>query len=351
MKRIAFVCDTPYQLFTMLAIVLSEEKLKDYLIDLYIDTKRSNKSSMEVYFQNILEQKIFSNVYEVNSLSSSYKVLNKIEWLFPKLSLRIGSRGYIHYNEYECIFVSGPFMLQRNIINYFKPKKICFFEDGTGSYTGRIGVNLLNKYGKILQKITKRGPEHIYPCYSYLFCPDLYEGEYKQIIKKISFPNDKFFIFNRVFGDVSNQKIYERKKAIYLSQPVTDNDIDDDKNIIKHINKYSKLVIAKPHPQDIKKDFLDMDVDSHRGMWEMMCYESVSENTILIGKYSTAQITPKLVFGKEPVIIFTYYLYKEKNVNIENAISSIEKIYINEDRIYIPKTYGELEQILELLLC
>lgn len=350
MKRIAFVCDTPYQLFTALAIRLGIENYNNIIIDLYIDIKRCKKSSINSYYQNLKKLEIFDNVYEINSLSSYCKKLNKIEWIFPRLSLKIGSKWHLKYYKYDCMYVSGPFMLQRNLINYLKPDKVCFFEDGTGSYVGRIGVDLLNKYGRLLQKITKRGPMYIYPVESYLFCPDLYEGEYEHILKKIKFPEDKYDIYNSVFGQFDNYIKYKNKRVVFLSQPVSDEEIMVDQCIIKKISDYKENIIARPHPQDIQKNFNNIDIDRNSMMWEMMCYKIISEDKILLGKYSTAQITPKLLYNKEPFIIFTYYLYEKKNEKIENAINSIRNIYTKKERVFTPKSFEELEKVLKNLL-
>ena len=53
MNKIAFVCDTPYQLFVMLSLILSEESIWYCKKDLYIDIRRSKKSNMYKYFKNI----------------------------------------------------------------------------------------------------------------------------------------------------------------------------------------------------------------------------------------------------------------------------------------------------------
>lgn len=351
MNKIAFVCDTPYQLFVMLSLILSEESIWYCKKDLYIDIRRSKKSNMYKYFKNIFNENIFDNIYVVNSLSTYYKGLNKVEWLFPKLSLFLGSDFKIPFEKkYDSIWVSGPFMLQRNIINFFKPQKIMFFEDGTGSYIGRIGIDLLNNYGKLLQKITKRGPMHIYPTESYVFCPNLYVGDYKKIIKKIDFPNNEIHYFNNIFGGTRCDS-YSGKKIIYLSQPISDDLLVTDEKILDIISLYFKNTIVRPHPQDVDKNFKNLEVDDSKVMWEIICQEYITEDSILIGMCSTAQISAKLIYDKEPYIIFTHCLYNsDRNQRFNTLINSVKSIYTNKEKIIVPRTYEELLMNIERLV-
>ena len=349
MTKIAFICDTPYQLFVAMTLIFYNEDLHLYEKDLYIDVNRSKKAEMYLYYKKIAEHNIFSNVYILNSLSSFHRKLNMIEWVFPKISIRYGlaDKNALN-NEYSDVYISGPFMLQRNFIYCYKPKHIYFFEDGTGSYHNRIGIDMLNVKGKIMQNILKRGPEYIKPECLYLFEPQLYRGEYSAILKKLIFPNEKVAVFQNIFMYNKNS-LYSRNKLVYLSQPLSELLIKKDESILSVLNDYSDCLVVRPHPQDYDKLYGNLNIDTYYNLWELVCVDSITESHILIGKYSTAQITPKLIFNKEPHIVFTHYLYDDTNHKIEEGIYSVQNLYKNKNKIHIPKTIEDLKQTIEML--
>lgn len=351
-EKIAFVCDTPYQLFVSVSILLSNRNLVKYQKDLYIDLKRCKKASMYNYYQNILHEKIFDNIYIVNSLSAYNRIYNKIEWLFPEISLKVGSKWKIPPNiNYKIIWVSGPFMLQRNIINHFNCKTVYFFEDGTGSYSGRIGVNLLNRRGRLIQKITGRGPKYIYPQYVYLFRPELYEGEYRNVIEKIEFPYGSGRIFNRIFVNSESDYNYKGKRIVYLTQPITNKYPEKDSKVLDAISRFSDNIIIRPHPQDLDKDYSGFEIDKSKSLWELVCSKYITDDSILLGLCSTAQVTSKLLLNKEPYIIFTYHLYdSDLSKRFDSLVESVTKIYKKKEKVIVVKSFDELAMVIERIL-
>lgn len=56
-------------------------------------------------------------------------------------------------------------------------------------------------------------------------------------------------------------------------------------------------------------DELDIKIDCFQQMWELAwCFDDITKNNVLIGFSSTALITPKLLFNKEPIVICLYKL-------------------------------------------
>lgn len=349
-RRIAFVCDTPYQLFVIISLIFCNKDIWSHEKDLYIDIKRSKKAKMYAYYKKIADMDLFSNVYILNSLSSTYRKLNMVEWLFPQNSIRYGmNQKKALNNKYTEVYISGPFMLQRNFIYYYKPQYVYFFEDGTGSYNDRIGLDLLNIKGKIMQFLLKRGPRYIYPKNLYLFSPQIYRGEYANIVKKIEFPKEKLDVFKSVFMYELNPA-YLKRKLIYLSQPMHPFCITTEDAILEILDNFSNHLIIRPHPQDYNKFGNNSNVDTCQDLWELVCINCISEDHVLIGKYSTAQITPKLIFNKEPYIVFTYYLFEDKSQKVETGIHTIESLYKNKNKIFVPKTKEEFKQIIYAIL-
>lgn len=351
--KYAFVVDTPYQLLSAISLCSdSEIQGEANQKDLFIDTKRSSNADMFEYAQKVLEFKIFDNVYLISSLTSTTKnkrIKNIIEWIFPGLSLVIGSGNKINFRKlkYDIVCVSGPFMLQRNIILKYPSAEVFFFEDGIGSYNERIGVDLLNKTGECAQRLFKRGPKYIFPSRMYLFCPDFYRGEYTRVLRKLDFPYERLDTLKKIYS-VNNENSYTNKKVIFLSQPDFSSqkyrDIDDD--LINVINETCRdNMIIRPHPAEDKSKFAGLDIDHYCEQWELMCSDQITERHVLIGKYSTAQFIPCLIYGKEPYIIFTYKIYGIESSGIEDSIERLKNMYKKRDRIICVNTVNELQDV------
>ena len=116
------------------------------------------------------------------------------------------------------------------------------------------------------------------------------------------------------------------------------------------MQQFSDHVIVRPHPRDRNltryKGFV---IDESKCLWEMRIANIDIENKVLISDFSTAQITPKMLFDKEPILIFTEYLNQEEKgtINPESIemIENIKKNYRDKKRIIVPKTYGAFEDI------
>lgn len=93
--------------------------------------------------------------------------------------------------------------------------------------------------------------------------------------------------------------------------------------------------------------------DKSGALWEMLCIDGfVSDNSILISFSSTAQITPKMLVGKEPILVFLAELlpddFKDKRNMVETMSNAVE-MYENKERVLIPRSVEELSEVLKRL--
>ena len=324
--------------------------------DLYVDVLRSKHADMYSLTANLAKSGIFNNVYTLEDLPLSHPRLEtfyrRIEWFFPKYSFQKSLKSTVNLKEkhYDIIGMTGPFTINRQLLAFFPNAKIIFLEDGSGSYYGRIGVNLLSRKGSIIQKILKKGPAYIFPVNSFLYCPALYEGEYSSIIKKLNFPYDQLDLLKKLYN-VKPYSPYKSKKAVFLDQPSfkwEKSSCTDELVIKAAASIYGEKMIVRPHPQSERIDFQGLEVDHELDMWELICAESIRDDTVLIGKYSTAQITPKVIFNREPYLIFTYNLYGEPDQRIVKGVEKIQRLYSNKAKIISVKSIEELTEILKI---
>ena len=346
-KSIAIVVDTPYQIMSAVSLTTNHIS-KEIDIDIYVDTKRCVNVDMDILFKRLKKSGLFKNVVGLRSLTSGRigirkNLSNYFEWLFPKLSIKIGIENGASLNgkKYDTVVVSGPFMLQRNFLAFFPKARIVFIEDGSGSYTGRIGVANLGKKGALMQKLLRRGPLYIYPSETYLYSPMYYRGEYLDRIKRLKIANQD--VLNSIFE--SKSRLYSDFKVVYFDQPKYAGEkesIIDDK-VLDLLNN-GKRIIVRPHPQLKDRDYKHLFVDDECLQWEMICSKYIDEQSTLIGKYSTAQLTPKLLFNKEPTIILTHRLYDNPNNNvIDDAVERIKAMYMHKERVVIVESIKQLE--------
>lgn len=346
--KTAIVVDTPYQIMSAVSYVtnhMGQEKKAD----IYIDTRRCVNYDMKKLFNRVKESGLFGDVVELNSLSSGKfgiikKLANYYEWLFPKSSIKKGmsSKQSVSSLQYNKVVVSGPFMLQRNFIGLFPDAEIIFIEDGSGSYTDRIGVANLAKSGEMMQKLLRRGPKNINPDECFLFSPNYYRGEYKERTRKLLLAKGELL---EQFFNISSE-IYEKSKMVYFDQPKYSGEInkDTDLNIFQILNTIEGLVV-RPHPQLKGRKYKNLIVDNEGIQWEMLCQRYVNDSTVLIGKYSTAQLSPKLIFDKEPYIVFTHRLYG-KFSRIDSEIERFKREYKNPNKIFVPESIEEFREII-----
>jgi hypothetical protein len=111
---------------------------------------------------------------------------------------------------------------------------------------------------------------------------------------------------------------------------------------------FGNRLILRRHPIMKNEKKGDFRYDEDYDMWELVVAERITNNNILISSYSTAQMTPKLLFGKEPRVVFLYnILSPQKNIRLEQSYTDFNNLYCNAQRVIAPKTIEELTAFLE----
>ena len=118
-------------------------------------------------------------------------------------------------------------------------------------------------------------------------------------------------------------------------------------------------MILKKHPEhDVdRSDYLTLEseypnlvIDEGNYLLEALYASLNLDGKVLITRDSSSVIYPKYMFGKEPIVIFTYRLYEEyyyQNADVLDGLSrNLLSIYKDKSKIFVPKTLGELIEIL-----
>ena len=110
--------------------------------------------------------------------------------------------------------------------------------------------------------------------------------------------------------------------------------------------------VIRCHPlEDIENGYKGFKIDRGDNLWELICLDIITDNHILVGDFSTAHIMPKIIFDKEPWLVFTVkkYLehYGEETVkSIIEYICFIKKKYRKPEKVIIVENDDELASII-----
>ena len=121
--------------------------------------------------------------------------------------------------------------------------------------------------------------------------------------------------------------------------------------IKKLINVYSILssyrFYYKAHPNEvIEKEDFGLEIYKNNSPWELTI-NSMKDSCILISVFSTASLTPKTLYNKEPRLVFLFRLFEPYVFfQAEEFLVRVKNSYKHKDRVIAPRTINELFEVL-----
>lgn len=369
-KKYLFVCSTQFTIFNCVNVVLNDlEKYKGETdLVLFHQTKSTIKLS-----ENLKESKIFNTVYNFPFINNLNFISLIMLFIFPrlilgKLCLNEGPTRF-KKSQYNIIFSQN--LLYATLFKIFNKKASTYLiEEGLSSYTSRtLDVSRRSAFYRLVNKtfLNYFIPADIKG--QLLYKPELYCGEKaNETYIPIAVPKHST-IFNRIFEYKYND-LYSSNKFVYLGAPywglrklIASSDIAGkvDKNLeimCKSLVDRSMMTlkgasfIYRVHPiEEIDNKFYDRFcmLDECKNMWEIECQNSLTDDHILMSFFSTASFTPKLLYGKEPYLVFLNYMTGYEFLNADNFIRGLKLLYRNPEKIMQPKSEDELFEIIKSL--
>lgn len=363
MKRYALICETAFQLLNTVAYVLDLKSREDAEFDLYLDLR---KPRMEKVLENLRKEKVFTNIYTFLSPLQSegkwqYQAKRLAEYLFPRLSLRMALQESENLTKsvYDVVVMGCPNPFMVNFAYLFPNAKIYFIDEGTGSYNGKIGLVIQSSLARLFERITHRGSGLINPDKLILHKPQISKSEYEAEVEQLHMPGDdepeNLHCIQRIFGS-DDQKLYREAKWIYFGQPTPmqyPGDFEQVEPVIREtIAKTAPRMLVRPHPAEGRNKYGEAECDWRGLQWEVICADQIMDDSVLIGTFSTAQFTPKLMYNKEPYLImtlevFTGFCSPESKRDLEALIHEFSDLYQDKSRIYMPQSIEELETCIQ----
>ena len=350
--RICAICETPYQVMSMMNYALNREELKDYKIDLFVGDKFKTYASVSA---NVRKENIFDNVYvyEYSRAGSAANRLSFISSPAKYISRLCGSD--LKPCSYGYIFTSNMTTFAMSMVLANPDAQLYYYDDGIASYTYKIGPNYLTGKKKLLFKLYNVKIERFYPKKLYLNNVSMFiEGWNVPLIQMpplSSAPVECFDAMSRVFGQIPD--IYTDNKIILLTNPVEMRDetvrADQERKQDEVIELLSGMnVVRRPHPREKVKPVENSIIDDSGCLWEQVCMKRINSGYTLIGAASTAMLSPKLFFDQEPRLIF---LFKALDFKVDDSflklLDKLVRSYRNPDDIIIAESIADLPKLLK----
>ncbi len=340
-----FVCDTPYQIVNAVNYKTANKEQKT---DIYI---YNQFASAKTVAENLKKTKMFDNVVLFDKYLSysgiKQKLITLIRIATPKITLKKHMDGKAKLKNYKTVFLScfTPFTDSVRLLNPYA--KICEYEDGTGSYFHN---DLANKFRTgifdIVNKLFLGGTLSYKRDTIYLNHPEVYTlDENKTILPlpKITNTNALKIIFNYT----PNSK-YTDNKIIYLTQPLKETSVGTRAEEIEKqvFSLLGDSALIRVHPRQSVDSYSGYKLDTENNLWEIECAEQITDDHILIGAFSTAMFIPKMLYNKEPMVIFTYELYGEHFNDFVKMVDMLRSMYKNPEKIIVAENIDTLKRCL-----
>ena len=350
----AFICDTQFQIINCLNIVYHNYNKNQN--DIFIGEEFPDA---DIVIKNIKKSGLFHNVYRYvypRNFDHRFKhKLNRVrELINPKKHVLSMIKDKIDLSEkrYDFIYISAPAHFMTLMVWSNPGADVIYFDDGTGSYSGNMLERLIDKKHQIAYRLLGRDYNALKPKQLFVNNIDFCNSSLTKDIQPLPRINDdaEFVNFCKKIFELEYNNPYSKCNFIYLGQPYFYNiekSIQIENEISKTIIEHTQCV-ARFHPGQNCKEIPGFIIDKKRTAWELICVNEVHDSTVLIGRCSTAQLTPKIIFDKEPYIIFTYNLLgkllkKEDKMRFDQLTKSLEEIYKDKSKIRKPATFDELD--------
>lgn len=350
--RIAIVCSSRYQLLNAINFACSranENCMEE--IDLFyslpcLEDAQSIRSRIEDLglFDDVI---LFCNPdYGLEKYNRKMKTLRLLllgGYAFNKLVIKGSPEKTYDVAMIPCAALQFDLFLAQ-----YRPKRIWLFDDGIGSYQGNIIDATLSPLRKRMANL--RGvsfeAEALY-VNNALMCSSLSSS---CILQLPELNERKIDLLRFVFAS-GIDKEYRNDDWVYLE--LHEHGGGDSEHELKNmIRQAHPDTIFRPHPATLARSAADTPVQNS-GLWELICYDSISGENVLIGSVSTSLLTPKLLFDREPFVILLYRLLDGgddgRSVAGDKILSMLKTGYSDTSKVFVPESLEELSDTLDYL--
>ena len=359
--RYLYYGNSAYQLLNILNLHRQRlngfESIPDYEADLIM---QDSFDSVKDLCDLVDRTKLFKTVRCVGKRSND----NKIPLLSSLADIAFPEQYLSRYfaitdcrNLYDVIAVP-KFMPLIAAIWQLNPKaELHLLEDGAGSYFAYFDLEMRSKSYRWFYKPFNHGKDFYSYTKIYINEADLYFREDKgKVIQIPHFTKDYLEEVQELFKDYRID-YPERIDIYWLSQNLSSRkgkESFDCKEALKYLEKDKGRVLYCPHPRNPENDTVFLGSDP-RQIWELQTLNTKDmDEKLIISVHSTACLTPKILFDKEPYVILLYKLVIRHDWYyfgmMEKVIKAFTESYRDPAKVMIPETMEEYEAEIDRFL-
>lgn len=339
-SSVLFICDTPYQVLqsVQIARVTNSASCDIYVYDQFTNAVKisENLRNTGIFKQVILFQKYKSYSGLIQKLTTIYRIC------FPEHTIKKHSKAKLHLHPYQTIYLSyfTPFSDSVKLLN--RNAEVIQYEDGIGSYrTKDLEAFSRTKLFDYINTFFLNNRLSYNTNILYLNRPEKYKYANHKQLRKI--PQGDTDALRDIFDYQSND-LYDCRHYIYLTQPLSETTAGEvsqeiEASILSLIKDDS---LIRVHPRQDKKQYSEYYTDTVDNLWELECAYHITEKHVLIGAFSTAQFSPKMLFDKEPEVIFTYKLYGNTFENADETVEILRSMYTDPQKVIVAHNLQDL---------
>lgn len=351
-----FACTTSYQLMGAISIVQNEGLIADlYLFGMF--------NGYEEIARRLSAYKIFQNVVPVDC--QRFRSVSLTRGLLQVLNSKKEVGSFLQPDISYDVFYSSSrahikLLMRRELERRNPEMRFVTFEDGLGTYSAQSHELNSSKLRRLVDTVL--GWDSFKPSKTIMMVthPELFElpnrlstVPIKKMPSIVGTENNRR-MFLDVFDAHEEDIIEERVILFDVTRGIYNNDLGVDTKMLDEcyqivVDKYScNQVICKPHPRSTVKTEVALNEYTKTGIPVEILYAGMPdlERRILIGTFSTALFTPKMMFGKEPTIICLHQIVWPNNMKIPPVFEKLSKMYKHQDRIFAPENLDELNTYL-----
>ena len=359
-----YICDTPYQIFNALNIAFhNNNEFTKKALYIIAQFKTAEEISSRIEKSGLFDEVYLLTRDETKFLKKGIKrnIYMAFDFLFPKIFLKKRFSNYpckrMSYTGFDKVYASGAFSTVAAIMKLNRHADFVMFDDGLGSYRGNYIIRSSGgKFNRIFCTIFHVGSYVCVPSRLLVNNPEFCKSTVVEPSHIEKLPDlDNYFIdyCNKIY----NVNKHNEFRYYWLTQPIDSNYSAKEmrEKVRDSLEIYKEKIIVRLHPRDNDREFYaSFTIEMSEDLWELSILNKDVDRLVLISEYSSAQMTPKMLFGFEPTLIFLYKLNRgyseEQRCTMTKQIKDLMDSYNQPEKIYVPESISELNHILMNIL-
>lgn len=253
---------------------------------------------------------------------------------------------------YDEIYASTITMFVSCMLQKNPQAKLFMIDEGVGGYSSDPLTGNLSWRHRLFMAVSRRGAAVRRPECMYMYHVGNAARHTDLPLREMPRPDEPFLEkAGRLFGiDPKAQR--EKKRLLWLTHPdeLEKGTGEADRRVSDLLCQFRDQILVRRHPRDDRQElYRDFLQDDNTQMWELSISFLDMEEIILMGAYSTAQMTPKLLYDLEPRIFFLCPIYKNAYADgqygeILTAIEEFRDLYRDPEKIVLIDSLEMLEE-------